>query len=204
MITVLAGVNGAGKSSVLGTAIRNAGGEYFNPDEATQNFLKENPSMTLGDANSAAWKMGFILLSAAVDNDTDFIFETTLGGNSVFRELMRAGELGREVRILFCGLESVELHLARVAARVKAGGHDIPEEKIRERYVNSIANVRDLLPLCAEVRVFDNSAPISNGRPSAYCVLHIKAGVLIQSPSPDIPEWSKPIAVAAIKAVRKR
>ena len=55
-ISVLAGVNGAGKSSVAGEWIRAAGSEYFNPDEATQRLLAAWPSLTPAEANSRAWE----------------------------------------------------------------------------------------------------------------------------------------------------
>ena len=50
-ITVLAGTNGAGKSSIAGTRLREAGGAYFNPDEETRRILTANPGMALGEAN---------------------------------------------------------------------------------------------------------------------------------------------------------
>ncbi len=45
-ITVIAGVNGAGKSSVAGTALRQSGGEYFNPDEVTRAILSAAPALS--------------------------------------------------------------------------------------------------------------------------------------------------------------
>ena len=53
-VYVLAGVNGAGKSSVGGAAIRGFGGEYFNPDEAARQILRANPGLTQTEANSVA------------------------------------------------------------------------------------------------------------------------------------------------------
>lgn len=47
MILVIAGVNGAGKSSVVGSNLREKGGNYFNPDEATQLLLNSNQSKRL-------------------------------------------------------------------------------------------------------------------------------------------------------------
>ena len=57
-ITVLAGVNGAGKSSVAGAYIRAAGGDYFNPDEFTRSLLRQNPGLDPAEANSLAWTRG--------------------------------------------------------------------------------------------------------------------------------------------------
>ena len=55
------------------------------------------------------------------------------------------------------GLASTELHIARVRSRVARGGHDIPEEKIRERYARSLLNLILVLPKLTELRVYDNS-----------------------------------------------
>ncbi len=57
-ITVIGGVNGAGKSSVVGEQLRQTGGDYFNPDEVTRKFLAASRSMTREDANSRAWDEG--------------------------------------------------------------------------------------------------------------------------------------------------
>ena len=53
-ITVLAGVNGAGKSSVAGAYIRQKGGDYYNPDEFTRSLLAQNPGLAPAEANSLA------------------------------------------------------------------------------------------------------------------------------------------------------
>lgn len=51
-IHVLAGVNGAGKSSIGGAAVRQHGGEYFNPDEAARALREKDPTLTQADANT--------------------------------------------------------------------------------------------------------------------------------------------------------
>jgi len=72
-------------------------------------------------------------LEEAIAKDLNHAFETTLGGNSSDGK-DSGGHKTHDVLIWFCGLSSPELHIARVEARVAAGGHPIPEEKIRERY----------------------------------------------------------------------
>jgi len=54
--------------------------------------------------------------------------------------LEHALEVGLEVRIWYVGLDTVERHIARVAARVAGGGHDIPEQRIRQRFASSHVN----------------------------------------------------------------
>src|SRR5579875_611532 len=82
-IYVLAGVNGAGKSSVVGATIRDKGGEYYNPDEAAREIMAANPGLDQTEANATAWEQGRRLLQRAIDERLDFTFETTLGGNTI-------------------------------------------------------------------------------------------------------------------------
>ncbi len=93
----------------------------------------------------------------ALAESLDFAFETTLGGTTITRLLEKALASKIEVRIWYVGLEGVERHIARVRARVEAGGHDIPDEKIRERYIRSRLNLIRLMPKLTELRVYDNS-----------------------------------------------
>lgn len=69
----------------------------------------------------------------AIAKGLNYAFETTLGGKTVTAKILEATKT-HDVLIWFCGLPSPELHIARVEARVAAGGHPIPEEKIRDRY----------------------------------------------------------------------
>ena len=71
--------------------------------------------------------------------------------------LEKAMEARIEVRIWCVGLTNTELHVARVHARVKRGGHDIPEERIRQRYARSLLNLIQLMPKLTELRVYDSS-----------------------------------------------
>lgn len=193
-IYVLAGVNGAGKSSVAGQQLRDLGHDYFNPDEAAR-LLVEQTGCSLQDANVQAWNRGRAQLEAAIRNRTHFVFETTLGANTIPRLLKEASEAGINVIITFVGLASPEHHLARVRARVAGGGHDIPEGKIRQRWEGSRRNVIELLPYLAELRVFDNTAerdPATGAIPAPLEVLHVRDGKIVTALD-DPPDWAKPI-----------
>lgn len=201
-ITVLAGVNGAGKSSVAGSFIRQAGGDYYNPDEFTRSLLHQNPGLDPAQANSLAWTRGKELLEHAIAVQDDFVFETTLGATTIPRLLAGAAKNGMAVKIFFVGLASVEQHLRRVAARVADGGHDIPEDKIRERWENSRLNLVRLLPHLAELMVWDNSAEadFATSAPAPVLLLHLRKGTIVAPRNLSAtPEWAKPIVVAALK-----
>jgi predicted ABC-type ATPase len=98
-IYVLAGTNGAGKSSIGGAAIRERGADYFNPDEATRRIRLANPRISEREANSAAWHEGKRLLEEAIAKRSTFAIETTLGGETITGLLLRALAAGIEVRI---------------------------------------------------------------------------------------------------------
>jgi predicted ABC-type ATPase len=202
-IHVLAGVNGAGKSSIGGATIRQSGGEYFNPDEAARALTAENPALTQTDANSAAWRQGVRLLKRAIEKRLDFVFETTLGGNTITDLLTQAAEQGIEIHIWYVGLSSPELHIERVQARVSQGGHDIPEEAIHRRYEHSRLNLIELLPRLTTLRVYDNSAdadPVAGRTPKPTLVLHMVRGKILGPPDlAPTPGCAKPIVAAALK-----
>jgi predicted ABC-type ATPase len=205
-IYVLAGTNGAGKSSIAGATIRARGADYFNPDEAARRILAANPGIDPLEANSLGWLQGKRLLEKAIAMHADYAFETTLGGNTIPALLERASDRGSAVRVWYVGLEGPELHLARVGARVAAGGHDIPEARIRERYDASRRNLIRLLPKLAELSLFDNSRPgdpNAGEAPQPLLVLSMLDGRILDTCAvSEVPAWAKPIFVAALDAYR--
>ena len=200
---VLAGVNGAGKSSIGGAIIRASGADYYNPDEAAKSLIAANPGLEQVKANAAAWRQGKRLLERAVAGRLDFAFETTLGGGTMTRILSDAAAAGFEVRIFYVGLASPELHIERVRRRVRAGGHDIPEDDIRRRWRHSRMNLVRLLPALTELRVYDNSAaadPAAGDPPKPVLVLHVLRGEIVAPPDlAKTPAWARPIVAAALK-----
>jgi len=200
-IYVLAGTNGAGKSSLAGATFLQAGVEYFNPDQAARLIRARSPRASQTEANAAAWVEGKRLLERAIVDRLTFAFETTLGGKTMTALLERALADGLEVRIWYVGLSSPELHLARVRARVARGGHDIPAAQVRARYDSSRLNLVRLLPRLTELRVFDNSAeadPNAGAAPSPQLILHMAHGKVVESCAlPRAPGWAKPILAAA-------
>jgi predicted ABC-type ATPase len=202
-VYVLAGTDGAGKSSVAGATFLARGAEYFNPDEASRRILSASPGIAQTEANSAAGEQGKRLLERAIAERLNFAFETTLGGNTIAALLDTALAAGIEVRIWYVGLATAELHIARVRARVAKGGHDIPEARIRERFDGSRLNLIRLMPRLNELRVYDNSPeadPDAGAAPEPELLLHMSRGKVVSSCDlAATPQWAKPILGAAIK-----
>lgn len=200
VVVVAAGVNGAGKSTIIGRYIEKSGGAYYNPDARTRALIKAG--LREDDANARSWQEGFDALKQAIDDAASFTFETTLGGKSIAAELFRALALGRDVTIYYVGLKDVDLHIQRVAARVKRGGHDIPEQKIRERITASRENLLNFIGTQASIRIWDNSDEDPNGEPMPVEVLSIQSNRLLFPDSTkalrSVPIWAKALVKRAM------
>lgn len=190
--------------------MRQSNADYFNPDEAARKLLAADPSMDQASANAAAWQEGKRLLEKAIAERKHFAFETTLGGKTMTGLLRKALDEGFEVCVWYAGLDSPERHIARVAARVARGGHDIREADIRRRYHRSRQNLISLLPRLTVLHVFDNSAegdPKEGIQPAPRLLLHLEQGRLVHPADPKLlgnaPKWARPIAGAALKVQRR-
>jgi len=206
-ILVLAGVNGAGKSSVGGALLAQHGLTWFNPDTLARELVAHGVPQT--EANARAWQHGRERLEAAMAQGLNYAFETTLGARTIPELLARASET-HDVVMLYCGLAAVEQHIARVQARVLAGGHAIAPDKIRERWSASRLNLIRLLPHLAKLQVFDNSAEAPAGAPIADPVLLLEMvqgqvrfpGAQDGEALRRTPEWARPIVQAAFEIAR--
>ncbi len=203
VLFVLAGVNGAGKSSIGGHLLERAGLGWFDPDTFARGLLAET-GCTQVEANAAAWHEGMRRLDAAHAARANHAFETTLGGNTVPARILDATR-SHDVLMWFCGLDSPERHIARVRARVAAGGHDIPEAKIRERYPAALENLIALMPHLAQLQVYDNSAEAAPGAPipDPVLLLEMQHGRLTTpidlATLRRTPDWAKPLLEAALQ-----
>ena len=106
------------------------------------------------------------------------------------------------VKVWFVGRSSVEHPLRRVAARVAAGGHDIPETKIHERWESSRLNLVRIFPHLSELALWDNSAESDWDKtgPRPALLLHAVAGRIIAPETlAATPSWAKAIVAAALK-----
>lgn len=200
---MLAGVNGAGKSSVGGAALEAAGVPFFNPDVVAARLRQERPGLSAEQGNGLAWTAGRRGLEMALAGGLSYAFETTLGGTSITKLLLQGALGGAEIHVWFAGLATPELHLRRIAARVAAGGHDILEAKVRERFDASRSNLVKLIPHLTSLRVYDNSFeadPRLGRRPQPVLLLQMQKGrVIDHAPLRSIPAWAKPLLAAALR-----
>lgn len=111
--------------------------------------------------DAAALKAGRLLLEQIeinVNKQIDFAFETTLSGTAYLSRLRELKKKGYSVHLFFLWIPDVSLSLARVASRVKMGGHPITENVIRRRFHRGIKNFFNRYrPILNSWLLFDNS-----------------------------------------------
>jgi predicted ABC-type ATPase len=155
-VVVLAGINGAGKTTASQWILRDVLKipTFVNADAIARGLNGLNPE---GEAIRA----GRIMLEQLKDLATqrkDFAFETTLAARTYAGWLESLRVIEYEVHLYYYWLDSPNLAITRVAQRVRAGGHFIPDETIRQRYSRSVRNFFDLYRPLADVwEVYDNS-----------------------------------------------
>jgi len=203
VLYVLAGVNGAGKSSVGGYLLTQAGLAWYNPDDFARALVADY-GVSQEKANIEAWQEGVRRLRQAMAARRSFAFETTLGGHSITQYLLQACKT-HDVMVWYCGLRDPQLHLDRIKLRVRNGGHDIPEAKVRQRWVSSLRNLIVLMPSLAYLRVYDNSTQFAKGQAigEPKLLLEMRAAQRIHPAmlieAVDAPEWVKPALEAAFE-----
>ena len=147
-------------------------------------------------------------LRRAIVQPGNYALEATLGGDTIVGPLMEAMAAGLEVNVWFIGLDSMELHVARVRQRVARGGHDIPRADIERRYVRGRLNLIHVLPKLNQLVVYDNSAQADADAPAKAGprLLLRRVGGAITGPADlsQTPAWAKPIIAAALRLDQRR
>ena len=153
---IISGCNGAGKTtasySMLPEMLECS--EFVNYDEFAKGLSPFRPEKAMIQASRyMIMKIRYLL-----KRQIDFGIETTLATRTLLKTIHMAQEAGYTVTLLYFWLYSPELAIERVAARVAAGGHNIPEETIRRRYKAGIDYFfHDYAPLCERWILADNS-----------------------------------------------
>jgi predicted ABC-type ATPase len=146
VVLAFAGPNGSGKTTVArGLAVL---GTYINADD-----LKTEYGINDLEAARQAESLRNILL----DRGADFSFETVLSTKRNLTLLRRAKKLGYEVQCIYVLTCNENINVARVKARHTAGGHNVPEDKIRTRYHRALSLLPGLIDVCDKIVIYDNS-----------------------------------------------
>lgn len=153
---IIAGPNGAGKT----TFARN----YLLKDAGIENFVNAD-SIAAGlsplKPERAARAAGRLLLQE-IDRlssaGESFALESTLSGQTYVERLQRLKKMGYRIEIIFLRLDTPDLAIKRVAHRVRQGGHHVPDEDVRRRFVRGLRNFElSYKPLADQWAMYDNS-----------------------------------------------
>lgn len=155
-VIIIAGPNGAGKTTFA---------EEFLPQEAQCLTFINADLIAAGlapfEPEQAAFRAGRLMLEEIYNHaqrGQNFAFETTLSGRSYARLIPTWQAQSYIVKLFFLQLLSPELAIARVAQRVRAGGHHVPEAIIRRRFAAGLHNLETLYKLIVDEWVcYDNS-----------------------------------------------
>lgn len=122
-----------------------------------------------------------------ISEGISFNQEITLSGKSIIRNIKMAKDNGFHVVINYIGVDSPEIAKERVKIRVENGGHGIPDKDIERRYYDSLNNLKDIISICDEINIYDNTTRFRE-------VINIENGYLIWK-SNILPEWIKDIEI---------
>lgn len=141
-VIIIAGPNGAGKTTFA---------REFLPNEANCPVFVNADLIAAGLAPFApetatvhAGRVMLLELARHFAARQSFAFETTLAGRAYLRHIHAWQTAGYRVKLIFLKLDSVEEAIARVAQRVRQGGHDIPAATIRRRFAAGQENFERL------------------------------------------------------------
>lgn len=153
--TIFAGVNGAGKTSIYKSI-------YFDENKDEKRINTDEMVARLGsweDKNLQiqCGKEAVKLIKEYISNGISFNQETTLCGKSISRNIIKAKEQGFYITINYIGVETPKIAEARVKHRVEKGGHGIPSDTIYRRYYESIKNLKEIINVCDEINIYDNT-----------------------------------------------
>jgi predicted ABC-type ATPase len=180
---VLAGGNGAGKSTFYKTSLLNKRGvQFVNADMIAKLINPDSPEQVSYKAAHLVERFRDEFLLKGIS----FCFETVFSHESKIDFIAKAKAYGYHVVLVYIHLEHLGLNEARVSQRVNEGGHNVPAEKIRTRLPRTMKNVAVTLPLVDEARLLDNSfrdVPFKE-------VALVRKGRRIRTTSP-LPPWAE-------------
>jgi predicted ABC-type ATPase len=188
LLVVVAGPNGAGKTTFVAEHLAPLGLPYVNADDIARALRAADPGATRDEVDRRAFReaerLRAVLTEAGVSFCTETVFSDPHGAK--LRFLQAARRRGFVVYLVFVGLESASLSIARVHQRTRQGGHDVPDAKLRARFPRTLANMRAAVPLVDEAFLFDNSS-----FDAPYRVVAVYSAGRLVSRHPPLPAWTR-------------
>jgi predicted ABC-type ATPase len=206
-LCIIGGCNGAGKTTLARELLPRLGlMRFLNADEIARGLSPLDPSLT-------AFRAGRLLIGEARDlleRGASFAVESTLSGKTYVALLREAKARDYRVVLPYILIHSASQAVARVALRVKLGGHDVPEDDIRRRFDRSQRHLlEDYLPLADEWGLWENNSPppqqIADSETHTLDELTamIDSNRIQETPRPEMSEMSRIVLEAGRIATEK-
>ncbi len=178
---IVGGANGSGKTTFALKYAASRGFQYLGADAIADEISPGRPEL----AAVSAGKEFVRRVARAIDEKNSIVVESTLSGRSLRNVVRDARNAGFVVSIAYLFLDSADACVDRVAERVQKGGHSVPEDDIRRRFLRSLANFWQLYrPLADNWTLLYNSrgelVDVSTGSPNDVSVREEKLFSLFQ------------------------
>ncbi len=192
-ITVFAGPNGSGKTSITNQMVREMDvGELVNADQIAARLAHAaaldvaTTEMQFQAAHEAERRRWIMMM----ERDS-FCTETVVSDRERWATFFNlARQAGYSLQIVFISTRDPAINIGRVAQRVRKGGHHVDAEKIVARYYKTHAFLRETLSLMDVAFIDDNSDPDTAGGPVLLITLSPDDGLTAQVPVEDMPAWA--------------
>ncbi|WP_434296279.1 ATPase [Clostridium sporogenes] len=181
--TIFVGVNGPGKTSIYQSI-------YYNENKDEKRINTDEMVARIG-----SWKDNNLQIKCAREavklikqyilEQISFNQETTLSGKSIIKNIKFAKEKGFYIVMNYIGIKSIEVAKERVKIRVSKGGYGIPDKDIERRYYDSLNNLNNVIEMCDEVNIYDNTEVLRE-------IIHLKNDKIIWKDK-KIPNWANNI-----------
>lgn len=194
---MIVGPNGAGKSTCyrkyLRDALKGHIDNHVDPDEIERQIRQDLDGEKLPDDEFSAMARDEAAMQRNIHlaNRVSFSFETVFSdpyGDKL--DFMRqAKSRGYTVALIAVGLDSPEKSAQRVATRVSKGGHNVPLDRIRDRYPRVMSNIVAGAQAASAAVIVDNSWDTSGNDDTAYDPFAVFVNGICVQTSDQIPEW---------------
>jgi len=189
VMDLVAGPQGSGKSTFF--SVTSSGYDAFNIDEHRKRLNNGLSRPIPPDIQERAIADYEAFIEGHIDTRTSFAIEVTLAREITFEQAKRARSAGFLLRLTFVAAELNDC-IERVASRLEAGGHGVPEAKIKETYAASMKNLSRAVREFDVVQVYDNSRTVRReGEPKddkPQLVLETQRGTITHLAS-SLPRW---------------
>ena len=182
LLVVLAGINGAGKSTFYFQSLRHLNLPFVNADLIAAQLWPQEPFAHAYEAAERAAQMRDQFLA----RKRSFVTETVFSHVSKVSLIEKAKGTGYRVILIYIHLDGSDLARMRVEERVGRGGHPVPDEKIIQRFPRLLKHLHPAIAVADVALLYDNSIL---GEPFRH-IATVKGGVLQATPSQALPEWA--------------